>query len=180
MGVSVSGIFPICCLTMAVLLALAGCSSPKESPQQRADEARALFDQTTKDNHLPSADAHGVERDRLLGQAATGYEQLLKRYPEQTHACAQATRSLANVRATQGRLDDAVKLYAAVAHKHPAEDFEILMSWKTAADLLADAGRATESKPYYERIIARFDKPDGAAVAKTIVRGSRARLTGVR
>lgn len=168
------------CWIVTLVAVLAGCSSPKESPQQRADAAQTLFDQTTKNFHLPSADAHGVERDRLQGQAATGYEQLLKRYPEQTHACAQATRSLANVRATQGRLDDAVNLYAAIARKYPAEDFDILMSWKSAADLLADAGRATEAKPFYEKILARFDKPDAAAVVKTIVRGSHARLTGVR
>jgi TolA-binding protein len=140
--------------------------------------AQALLDQTTKNSHLPSADARGAERDRLLAQAAAGYEQLLKRYPEQSRACAQATRGLANVRATQGRLDDAVKLYASVARRYPTEYFEILMSWKTAADLLSDAGRSSEAKPFYEKILARFDTPDAAPVVKTIVRGSRARLAG--
>ena len=137
-----------------------------------------MFDQTTRNHHLPSAESHGAERDRLLAQAADGYEQLLGKYPEQSHVCAQATRSLANIRATQGRLDDAVKLYAAVARKFPGEDFEILMSWKSAADLLADAGRAAEAKPFYEKLITRFDKPDAPAVVKTVVRGSRDRLRG--
>ena len=130
----------------------------------------------TKNFHLPSADAFGAERDRLLDQAAAGYERLFKQYPEQSHTCAQAARSLANVRATQGRLDEAVKLYVRVAQKYPAEDFEILMSWKSAADLLHEAGRVLEAKPFYEKILARFDKADAPAVVKTIVRGSRARL----
>ena len=172
-------ISPTCQLIVLLLaLLLAGCAAPKETPQQRAEAARALFDQTTKNFHLPSAEAHGAERDRLLAGAASGYEQLIKQYPEQTHACAQALRSLGNVRASQGRLDDAVKLYASVARKYPAEDWEILTSWKSAADLLAEAGRAAEAKPYYEKILARFDRPDAPAVVKTIVRGSRARLTG--
>jgi tetratricopeptide (TPR) repeat protein len=167
----------VCSLGLAFLaITFAGCSSPKESPQQRAAAAQTLFDQTTKNFHLPSAEAQGADRDRLLAQAATAYEQLLKQYPKETHVCAQTTRSLANVRATQGRLDDAVNLYATVARKYPAEDWEILQSWKSAADLLADAGRAAEAKPFYEKILARFDKPDVPAVVKTIVRGSRARL----
>jgi tetratricopeptide (TPR) repeat protein len=163
---------------LALALAVFGCASPKDTPQQRADSARALFDQTTKDFHLPSADADGPERDRLLTRAADGYERLLKQYPEQAHPCAQALHSLGNVRASQSRLDDAVRLYASVARIYPGEDWEILTSWKSAADLLVEAGRAADAKLFYERILARFDKPDASAVVKTIVRGSRARLTG--
>ena len=165
-------------LLVGLALALFSCASPKETPQQRAEAARALFDQTTKTFHLPSAETSGATRDRLLLQAAAGYEELLKQYPEQTHTCAQALLSLGNIRASQGRLDDAIKLYASVARKYPAEDWEILTSWKSAADLLADGGRAAEAKTFYEKILARFDKPDAPAVVKTIVRGSRARLAG--
>ena len=176
-----AGVSPFCrwlaSLSFALLaVAFAGCSSSKESPPQRAAAAQALFDQTTKNFHLPSAEAHGAERDRLLAQAAAAYELLLEQYPKETPVCAQTTRSLANVRATQGRLGDAVNLYATVARKYPAEDWEILQSWKSAADLLADAGRAAEARPFYEKILARFDKPDAPAVVKTIVRGSRSRL----
>ena len=162
---------------LLLLALLTGCaSSTRETPQQREENARVLLDQTTRNFHLPSADARGAERDRLLAEAASGYERLLRQYPGQSHLCAQALRSLGNVRASQDRLDDAVKLYAAVAHKYPGEDWEIVSSWKSAADLLAEAGRMPDAKPFYEKILGRFDKPDAPAVIKSIVRGSRARL----
>ena len=87
-------------------------------------------------------------------------------------------RSLGNIRASQGRLDDAVKLYSAVASKYPGEDWEIISAWKSAGDLLADAGRGADAKLFYEKILVRFDKPEAAPVVKTIVRGARARLSG--
>jgi tetratricopeptide (TPR) repeat protein len=165
-------------LLIAVTLAVStGCSTgSRETPQQNETNARALFEETTKNYHLPSAEAQGAERDRLLSEAANGYERLLKLYPKQTHVCAQALRSLGNVRASQGRLDDAVKLYAKVARDYPTEDWEIVSAWKSAGDLLAEAGRMPEATPYYEKILERFDKPDATAIVKTIVRGSRARL----
>src|SRR5262245_45884628 len=61
-------------------LLLAGCHSNKQTPAQRADAARALFEQTTKNFHVPSAEAMGDEKLKLQGQAAAGYGELLKKY----------------------------------------------------------------------------------------------------
>jgi TolA-binding protein len=156
---------------------LLGCNSKKqESAQQRYDNAKALFEQTTKNFHIPSAEAKGVERQKLLEQAAAAYEQLLKKYPDQGHWAAQALRSLGNIRAAQSNLNEAIKYYAAVEQKYPQEEFELLMAWKSAGDLLWDAGRRDEAKVFYQKIVARFDKPDTSQVVKTAVRGSKARL----
>ncbi|MEY2410440.1 MAG: hypothetical protein QOF48_3110 [Verrucomicrobiota bacterium] len=165
---------------MLMLAMVAGCVAPRETPAQREAKARALFDSTTKNYHLPSADARGAERDRLLAAAARGYEQLLREYPGHSHLCATALCSLGNVRISQSRLDDAVKLYSDVAKKYPDEDWEVLTAWKSAGDALADAGRVSESQLFFEKIILRFDKPGSPAVVKTIVRGATARLAASR
>ena len=163
-------------LPLVLFALLAGCSKP-EPPAQRADAAKALFEHATRDFHIPSAAAKGAEQRRLQDQAAAAYEELLKRYSEQDIWAAQALRSLGNIRATQTNLDAAVKFYAAVEQKYPRQDWEVLMAWKSAADSLWEAGRRDEAKPFYQRIVARFDKPDAQQVVKTVVRGSRSRLT---
>jgi tetratricopeptide (TPR) repeat protein len=154
-------------------LLLFGCTSAEEKAarqRERATAARQLFDQTVKQFHLPSADAQGAERDRLLGEAAKGYETLLRRYPEQSAPGAMALRSLGNVRATQGKLDEAVKLYTRVGDRYGTEDWEVLQAWKSAADLLGEAGRAAEARAFDQRILARFSGADQPAVVKVIVR----------
>jgi tetratricopeptide (TPR) repeat protein len=161
------------------ILFFCGCATPQQKTarqQERYSAAKQSFDNTTKLYHLPSADAKGAERDKLLAQAAAGYEQLLGQFPEQSNWCAQSLRSLGNVRASQGRLTEAVKLYASVAEHYPHEDWEILQAWKSAADLLWDAGREAEAKQFYTQIVTRFDVADAPAIVKTIVRGSRSRL----
>lgn len=158
---------------------LIGCASPQQKAarqQEHFTAAKTLFDQTTKQFHLPSADAAGAARDKLLAQAAAGYEQVLRQYPDQSNWSAQSLRSLGNVCAAQGKLDEAVKDYARVAERYPREDWEIIQAWKSAADLLSDAGRLAEAKTYYQKIITRFDTPGASAVVKTIVRGSKSRL----
>lgn len=156
------------------LLAAAGCAT--QSPEQRAAGAKELFDQTTHQFHLPAGATAGAERDRLLQQAAAGYEQLLRRYADQPVWCAMALRSLGNVRAAQGRLDDAVKLYDCVASRYPSQDWEILQAWKSAADLLAEAGRPAEARQFDQKIVNRFDRPDEPEIVRTIVRAARRRL----
>jgi len=161
------------------LLLLFGCTSAEEKAarqRERAAAARQLFDQTVKQFHLPSADAQGAERDRLLGEAAKGYETLLGRYPEQVAPCAMALRSLGNVRATQGRLDDAVKLYGRVGERYSADEWEIIQAWKSAADLLWDANRQAEARVWYGKIVARFDQPGQPAVVQVIVRAAKRRV----
>src|SRR5438552_15644975 len=79
----------------ALLLVLFGCSRKGDlTSQQRAEAAKALFERTTKTFHIPSAEAKDAEKEKLQKQAATGYEELLKSYPEQDYWAAQALRSL--------------------------------------------------------------------------------------
>ena len=156
-----------------VLLAITGCATAPNSGHEHG--AKTLFEFTARTYHFPSALATGRERDRLLREAAAGYERVLQLYPDQDAWCAKALLSLANVRATQGQLDEAVQLYARVAAQHPRQDWEILQAWKTAADLLWEAGRQPEARQFYRQIVARFDRSDAAAVVKLIVRAAKAR-----
>ena len=166
---------------LILVVLLAGCATPAQKAareQQRAAAARNLFDQTTRQFHLPAGEAAGVERGQLLQQAAAGYERLLRQYPDQPLWCAMAERSLGNVRATQGRLDEAVRLYACVAERYPTQDWEILQAWKSAADLLWEAGRPAAAGAFDRKIVKRFDQPDQPAVIMLIVRAVQRRLAG--
>jgi tetratricopeptide (TPR) repeat protein len=149
-------------LQLFLLALLLGCATPRPDPQ-------LLF-----------ATAVKAHNDRQFTAAATGYERILRQYSEQENLCAQSLRSLASVRATQGQLDEAVKLYTRVAEKYPRQDWEILQAWKSAGDLLWDASRQDESRKYYQQIVSRFDQPDAAPVARLIVRAARARLPGAQ
>lgn len=163
-------------LSVFLLTSFSGCMTQQERAarqETRYTEAKAVFEQTTKIYHLPSAQAQGDEKMKLLTQAAAGYEQLVRRYPDQPVWCAQALRSLGNVRAEQGKLDEAVKLYSQVATKYPGQDWEVLQAWKSAADLLREASRQDEARVFYQKIIARFDVDGSPAVVKTIVRASK-------
>src|SRR6266436_978736 len=75
--------------------AFTGCSPKRsETPEQRSEAARTLFEHITKTFHIPSAEAKGTEKESLQSKAADGYTQLLKLYPEQDYWAAQALRSL--------------------------------------------------------------------------------------
>ena len=163
--------------TLALVLCLSsGCSGRKETPQQRYDAAKSLFEQTTKQFHNPSATATGAERKSLHEQAARNYEQILRRYTDQTNWCAQARRNLGNIRAAQTNLDAAVKDYAAVAEKYPGEEWEVVQAWKSAGDLLWEANRREEARRFYQKVIQRFDGTNQPAIVRIVVRGARARL----
>ena len=157
-----------------LVLCLTGCATAPNPAHIRA--AKALFESTARNYHFPSAAATGLERDRLLRESATGYERLLRQYPDQESWCAKSLRSLANVRATQGQLDEAVQLYAQVAKKYPQQDWEVLQAWKSAADLLWDAQAPAAARKFYRQIIARFDETDATSVVKLIVYAAKARL----
>jgi tetratricopeptide (TPR) repeat protein len=157
-----------------LILILSGCATAPKT--DRAASGKTLFDQTVKQYHLPSADAKGAARDKLLARAADGYARLLRTYPDQPYWCAQSLRSLANIRAEQGHLDDAIKMYRQVGEHYPDFDWEVLQAWKSAADQLWDAGRQADANPFYQQIVTRFDQPDAPAVYKTIVRAAKARL----
>jgi len=161
------------CLAVALL---PGCSGRKQTPAERSAAARALFEQATKEFHNPSAEAIGAEKTRLLKEAAKRYEELLKDYPEEQSLGAQALRGLGNVRASQGQTNEAVSIYAAMAEKFPAQDWEVLQAWKAAADLLWEANRREEARLYYRKIVTRFDQTNAPMIFRTVVRGSKSKL----
>jgi len=161
---------------LGIALFFTACATIKQTPAERHAAAKAAFDTTTKDFHLPSAEAGGAERQRLLKEAARGYEQVLSKFKDQPFWCAQALRSLANVRATQGRTSDAVKLYSDVAKRFPDQSWEVLQSWRSAGDVLWEAGNREQARGFYRLLIERFDTSDAVQVVKTIVRGAKARL----
>lgn len=136
---------------------LLGCATLRVDPQQ-------LFAAAVK--------AHA---DRQYTVAATGYENVLRQCRDQENLCAQALRSLGNVRAAQGQIDAAVKLFAQVGEKFPRQDWEVLQAWKSAGDLLWDAGRQDDARRFYRQIVTRFDIPEATAVQKIIVRAAKSR-----
>ncbi len=163
-------------VAVLILAGAAGCGSKTGTPQQRFVGAKELFEATTKTYHLPSAGAQGTERQQLLSNAAKGYETVLRQYSDQPFWCAQALRSLANVRASQGQLNEALRLYARVGERYPAEEWEVLQAWKSAGDLLYEANRKSEASTFYQRIVQRFDVASSPAIVKATVHGAKRRL----
>jgi predicted negative regulator of RcsB-dependent stress response len=155
-------------VALALQLVVTGCSS---SPRETA---RQLFEQTVRQYHLPSAGASGAEREKLLAQAASGYEQVVKLGKNEPQLCAAALRSLANVRAEQGRVDEAVTLYSHIGQQYSNCDWEVVQSWKSAADVLWDAGRQTEATSFYRKIAQRFAS-DPSPIIQTVARAASRR-----
>jgi tetratricopeptide (TPR) repeat protein len=166
----------LCAALLLGLLTGCGQRQPAATPEQRYTSAKALFEKASRDYHIPSAEARGAERRNLEDQAAAIYAEVAKEYTDQPVWASQALRSLGNIRAAQTNINEAVKLYVQVGERFPKHDFEVLMAWKAAADLLADSGRAAEAKGFYEKIVARFDRPDALPIVQSVVRGSKARL----
>jgi tetratricopeptide (TPR) repeat protein len=158
------------------LLGFAGCRQKTEAPQQRYEAARALYEQTIKNLHLPSASAAGLEQQRLQSEAARAYEELLKRYPEQVYWCAKSLCSLGNLQAAQTNYAAALRSWSQVTTKYPRAEWEVLTALKSAADLQWDSGHPAEAKVLYQKLIADFDRTNAPAVVRAIVRGSRLKL----
>ena len=150
-------------------LLLAGCATHRT-------DAKVSFEQTVK-LHLASADLSGGERAKSLEQVASEYGRFLKAYRDQPYWCAQALRSLGNVRAEQGKLDEAVKLYRRVGEQYPQQDWEVLQAWKSAGDLLWDAGRKDDAGKFYRQIVLRFDNSEASAIVQTVVRAAKRRVS---
>ena len=172
-------LFRIALLSIAIsfaALSFVGCQPKTEPAVAPAGSGRDFFEQTIKEFHHPAAEAKGAERERLLNATAIRYEQLLNKHREESDLCAQALLGLGNIRALQGKTNEAVQLYASVNEKYPGRDWEVLQAWKSAADLLWDASRHDEARKYYARIVERFDRDDAPMIMKSVVRGSRSRL----
>jgi tetratricopeptide (TPR) repeat protein len=168
-------------ITGIVMLLLLGCATPARKAaerQLRYAAARDLFEQTSKTYHIPSTDLQGADKMKLLDLAAAGYEKVLKKYPDEKFWCAQALRSLGNVRAAQGRLDEAVKIWVWVEKEYPQQDWEVLLAWKSSADQLWDAGRHDEAREFYRKIVGQFDTGEEPTAVIQIVESARLRLVG--
>jgi tetratricopeptide (TPR) repeat protein len=146
---------------LGLALLLTACATPQ---QDRLANAQKLF------AHAVTAHANNQYR-----AATADYRRLLRQYSDQPALCAAALRSLGNVRAAQGRLDEAVKLYRRVGVEYAAYDWEVLQAWKSAGDLLWEAGREAEACEFYRQIVARFDTPDAPAVYRQIIKGAQRR-----
>jgi TolA-binding protein len=171
-----TSLLPYCLLPLLALV-LAACSRSPKAPESSPASAQALFARASTNFHLPSATATGATKARLLDQAAAAYVELLTTYPDDAYWAAQALRNLGNVRAAQGRTNEAVKLYTSVEQRYPQQRWEVLAALKSAGDLFWDGGRSAEAKAFYQKIVAQFDTPEATQVEKTIIRGARARLT---
>jgi len=168
------------------LLVLTGCRPASQDdagksvdPAAAEAAARALFEHTTAHFHQPSATATGEEQRRLQEAAAAGYEELLRLYPQQEDWAAQSLRSLANIRAAQTNITEAVALYDRVARDYANQTWEVLLSLKSAADLLWDHDRKEEARRYYQLVVDRFDHPDTPQVVQAVVKGSQSRLSSL-
>jgi len=166
----------LCAALLCSLLGLIGCRQKIEDPRQRYDAARALYEQTTKTLHLPSASATGREQQCLQAEAARAYEQLLERYPDQALWCAKALCSLGNLQAARNNDAGALRSWSEVTTKYPLEEWEALTAFKSAADLQWDAGNQAEAKILYQKLVVQFDRTNAPAVVRTIVRASRLKL----
>jgi len=166
------------CLLVFLLVGCSRQKEPAQSPVARYDLAKALFEQTTRSFHLPSAEANGADRQRLQSEAMAGYERLLKVYPDQEYWAAQAIRSIGNIYAAQTNVAAALTCYSRVETRYPREEWQVLMAWKSAADLLYESHRYDEAKQLYRKIVQRFDTPDAGQIVKIVVRGSKLRLEG--
>lgn len=159
-----------------VVWTLTGCGGPALTPAQDEAAARELFNATVTQYHLPSADTNAAARTHLLEQAAAGYQKLLKDHPAQTAWCAQALRSLGNVRVAQGRIDEAVEIYRSVPQRYPTQLWDSLQALKAGGDSLWDAHRYTAAREFYQTITQRFDRPDAPQIFQTVARGAQTRL----
>jgi hypothetical protein len=165
------------------IIFLNGCDSRPEPPAVSPSPTlslQATYDAVATNLHRAAADARGAERERLLTQAAAGYEEVLRQFPSDTNVCLLSTRALANVRALQGRLDESVRLHLSVTNSPAAGDMDRLMALKSAGDLLWEAGRPKDAKPLYEQVVERFGKPGSSQLNQLIVRGARSRLEAMK
>jgi len=175
-------IVPLALMVSSFAILLPACHSRPADAQASAppaQSAQVAYDSVATNAHRLAAEARGVEQQRLLTQAAAGYESVLKQHRSDTKVCLLATRALANVRALQGRLDESVRLHLSVTNSPAAGDMDRLMALKITGDLLWDAGRLKDAKPLYEQLVERFGKPGSSQLNQLIVRGARSRLEGM-
>jgi len=161
---------------IALLLIASGCTKAPRSTPETAAAARALFEQATREFHLPSTEASGGEKSRFQNLALASYVALLRQYPQERFWAAQALLASGNIYAAQTNVNAALDAFSRVEQNYGELDWPVLIAWKSAADLLWEAGQAAEARVFYTRIIQRFDRPDASQIVANVVRGSKSRL----
>jgi tetratricopeptide (TPR) repeat protein len=158
------------------LMTVAACSV-LTPPEERRRQAEAAL-QRGVESHQRSAEADlpAIDREALLRQATRHYRTVLNDYADETALCAKAQLNLGNVRAAQGRLDEAIACYTQVGRRYPDEDWEVFQAWKTAGDLLWDAGRKDEARAFYKRMVDRWPESGGSEVISQAVRAAARRV----
>src|SRR5687768_8314623 len=71
---------PFALLLLVTTLAIGGCKEKAPSKTSSLGDARTLFTNTMNRFHAPSAEARGTERERLLNEAAKGYDEVLRQF----------------------------------------------------------------------------------------------------
>ena len=173
------GPWPRIILLIACLALSTGCREKHVPPSANRAESRSaqtLLAEARSELQQRFTEIKSPERERLLAGVATQYEQVLKDFADDSHACAQALRELGSIRALQGNTNEAVRLYTAVSERYPNREWEVLMAWKGAADLLWDGHRRDDARKFYARIVERFGG-NSAQVVQAVVRGSKSRLS---
>jgi TolA-binding protein len=166
-----------------LLLTATGCDKKSPPPvppvpvtATNSVTAKELFERTLTDYHLASANLAEPKRTELLKKADEGYRKVLHDYPADALWAAQAQRSLGNVQAELGQWEEAVKSYAQVEKTYPKQEWEVVQSWKSAADLLWDKDQKEKAKEYYRKIVTTYEGKDVGAVFGIIVKASKKRL----
>ena len=156
-------------------LSFSACAKTKEHPMP--DAATMFRDAVATHEKSSAINVAASDRTTLLEQAAVQYAAILKHHADDARWAAPAMRSLGNVRVAQGRMDDALSCYAAVGSVYPDESWEVLQSWKTAADLLWDAGRKEEATAFYRQIVDRCNGAESSDIEARIVKAAARRTS---
>lgn len=164
-------------VAVTLLVVLVSCrEKPTVPAEARIEDPQAWFEITTKEFHIPSAATQSPERERLQDEAARRYAALIQQFPGESNLCAQALRSIGNIRAAQTNISEAVRQYSTVADRYGSQRWEMLQALKSAGDLLWEANLQAEAKGFYRQITNRFGSTNEPVIIQTVVRGSKARL----
>jgi TolA-binding protein len=96
-------------LLVAVASLHCSCSKRKETAAQRYEAAQTLFEQAAKELRNAFVETNDVAHQRMWARAADDYQAILKRYPDQTDWCTQATQRLGSLQTALTNLDEAAK-----------------------------------------------------------------------
>lgn len=170
--------FPLGLLTALVLAALAvGCSTTP-TISEREHQARFAFNQTMRLYHVPASEASNtVDRAALLDQSAFAYKKLEQDYSDVPRWAAASLRNLGQINVERGQLKEALVCYEQVGRRYPDEHWEVIQSWKAAADALWAAHQRSEAMLFYRQIVNTYGGKAGQpAMFDTIVTVARSRL----